>query len=248
MAGAYVDIVATAVEKQRLGYQAISLTHWDDNVEPQIAAGSKLESGSALYDFPALESITGLAGIANSSQIYIKTVVAGTAITAAGTITAPTWSTSKQGWYTGTDRVIGGMYKDSGGNYTKKWLYRANSGGIQTIKEYGDGTVEFLGNIVGTFTMPDNSVVDSKIAKVMTSGSHLIAAGATWTVPAGIYMMVPSVAANYSGPYLVVDGHQAPYGEAIFGGGMVISDGSNIQIFNNYTGGVSVTMYWRKLD
>jgi hypothetical protein len=141
MAGAQVTVSANQIDKQRLGYQAISLTNFALTTEPQIAAGSKIEIGGALFEFTALESGTGWAGIANSSQVYFKLTVSGATVTWSYTVTAPTWDTAKQGWYSGSDRYFGGCYKDSGGNYTKKFLYRESSGGIQNLREYGDGKI-----------------------------------------------------------------------------------------------------------
>lgn len=110
------------LQKQRFGYMAVSLTNYDNDNEPQIAQGSKLEIGGALYEAEANESITGWGGIGASNTVYIK-VVAATA-TVEFTTDAPTWSTSKQGYY-GTggavlDRYIAGLYKDAGGDYTYK--------------------------------------------------------------------------------------------------------------------------------
>jgi hypothetical protein len=42
---------------------------------------------------------------------------------------------------------VGGLYKDATGQYTKKWLYRQSSGGIQNIREYGDGTIEIVDDV-----------------------------------------------------------------------------------------------------
>ncbi len=122
MAGAQVIIMANQVEDQRLGKQAISLTHYDDNLEPQIAAGSVVEIGSALFEFSALESITGWAGISNNSDVYIKLTVSGASVTASFTIAAPTWDTAKQGWYSGAERYIAYLRKDGSGLYTRKLL------------------------------------------------------------------------------------------------------------------------------
>jgi len=111
------------LDRQRRGYQAISLTHYDDNLECKIAAGSIIEVGGALFKTEALESITGWGGIGNSNDVYVKIVPAGAVATAVFVTAAPTWSTSKQGWYAGNDRYVGGLYKDSGGAYVIKWLY-----------------------------------------------------------------------------------------------------------------------------
>ncbi len=130
MAGAQVIIMANQVEDQRLGFQAISLTHYDDNLEPQIAAGSVVEIGGALFEFSALESITGWSGISNNSDVYIKLTVSGVSVTASFTTTAPTWDTAKQGWYSGTERYIGGLRKDGSGNYYGKWFYDGQAGAL----------------------------------------------------------------------------------------------------------------------
>lgn len=112
------------LDRQRRGYQAISLTHYDDNLECEIAAGSLVEVGGALFKFESNESITGWAGIGNNNDVYIKLVPSGTTITAAFVTAAPTWSTSKQGWYVDNDRYVGALYKDGSGNYTQKHLFR----------------------------------------------------------------------------------------------------------------------------
>jgi hypothetical protein len=150
MAFAQVTVAATCIEKQRRGYQAISLTHFADLLEPEISIGSTVEIGDALFEADANLAITGWGGIAVSSDVYIKLAVAGAAITAAFTITAPTWSASKQGWYNvaETERYIGGLYKDASGDYTEKYLYRQNSGGTPAPKEYGNGRIEAYGGII----------------------------------------------------------------------------------------------------
>lgn len=137
-----VTVYANQIAKQRLGYQAISLTNYDNDLEPQIAAGSKVEIGSALFEAAANESITGWGAIGNNSDAYIKLIVSGATATAAFTTTAPTWSTSKQGWYVGNDRYIGGLYKDGSGNYTKKYIFFLV--GVNSIKAYGNGTIAIL--------------------------------------------------------------------------------------------------------
>ncbi len=122
MAGAQITVALTQLESQRFGYHSISLTNLGSTAEPEIAAGSKVEIGGALFNFAAPESITGWGGIANDSVVWIKLVVAGAAVTAVFTTTAPTWSTSKQGWYSGLDRYIAGLYKDGSALYAGKHL------------------------------------------------------------------------------------------------------------------------------
>jgi hypothetical protein len=127
MAGTQVTVALDCLDKQRIGYQAMSLTHMNDTLEPQVGAGSLVEVGGALYEFTALESITGWAGIAPSNAVYIKVVPAGASCTVVFTTTAPTWSHAKQGWYNGNDRYIGGLYKDAGGNYVAKSVWQESA-------------------------------------------------------------------------------------------------------------------------
>jgi len=128
-----VTVYANQIAKQRLGYQAISLTNYDNDLEPQIAAGSKVEIGGALFEAVSDENISGWAGISNSSHVYIKLIVSGATATAEFTTDAPTWSTSKQGWYDGDDRYIGGLYKDASGNYYNKFLMEEHVGFISGL-------------------------------------------------------------------------------------------------------------------
>lgn len=139
MAFNQVPIMANQVESQRIGHQAISLTNFDNALEPAIAQGSVCEVGAALYEADADEPIAGLAAIAADNQVYIMLTVAGAAVTASGTIVAPTWDDSKQGFYSGAARAIGGLYKDAAGDYVNKWLYEFI--GVAPIKLFGDGTV-----------------------------------------------------------------------------------------------------------
>jgi len=104
----------------------VSLTEWDTTTAPQLEGGSRVVIDGAMYQFTSDETITGLAGIANSTEFYIKVVPAGASCTVVATTDAPTWSADKGGWYDGSHRYIGGMYKNESGNYVNKWLYQTN--------------------------------------------------------------------------------------------------------------------------
>lgn len=130
MSMAQETIALSQIEKQRRGYLQLSLTNFDNLLEPEIAAGGRVEVGDSLFYAAGNESITGWAGIAVSTDVYIKLMPAGgtpDTCTAVFTDVAPTWSDSKQGYYgTGAavnHRYIGGLYKDGSGNYASKWLY-----------------------------------------------------------------------------------------------------------------------------
>ena len=127
MAGSQITTKTNEVEKQRLGYIAISFDEWDSTNEPEIQSGSKVEIAGSLYEFTAAEDIDPDAdwgGFANSTQIYGYLVVSGTSVTSKLKTTAPTWDTAKQGWYEAatTNRCYSTIYKDSGGNYDKKCI------------------------------------------------------------------------------------------------------------------------------
>lgn len=129
--GIQVTVSASQIDKERLGYCAISLTNFTDTAEPSIAAGSKVEIGGALYEFTADETGTGFAGIGASNNVYLLLTPAGASVSWSYTTTAPTWDTAKQGFYTGSNRVVAGLYKDAGSNYTSKYIMPANIGTVK---------------------------------------------------------------------------------------------------------------------
>ena len=135
------------VDRQRRGYQALSLTNFASLLEPKIASGSLVEVSGALFKFEIDESITGWSGIANSNEVYIKLVPSGSSITAVFTTTAPVWSDSKQGFYSTNDRYIGGLYKDGSGNYSKKWLYKYLTEVTGVVRVFGTGDLSIAGMV-----------------------------------------------------------------------------------------------------
>ena len=145
------DELLTTIEKQRKGFIALSLTNYDNNSEPAIAAGSYIEISGALYGFTSEESINGTPSSGDTNYIYIDT----TDLKPYWTTTAPTWGADKNGWYdsTETDRYIGGCYYD-GTNYTGKWVYDKQDSltrGTQTIygvKTFNDEIYDKNGNEV----------------------------------------------------------------------------------------------------
>ena len=151
---------AMGVSKKIKGYQAISLTHLSDLLEPSITAGSEFEVDGTFYEFPIDEAAVagGWGAIAVSTVVYMYLVPAGAAHTWIYSIVAPTWDTAKQGWYNGANRCFGGLYKDAGGDYSAKWFYRTGIGGVQNFKEYGDG---HLGPIDCAETIHADGAIDS---------------------------------------------------------------------------------------
>jgi hypothetical protein len=128
----------TELESQRLGYMGMSLNNWTDTNVDAYGSGGKFECGGSLFDITT-NTIMGTAGewagIANSTLLY--SYYNPTDNLFHFTITAPTWSTSKQGWYgtagAATYRYFASIYKDAGGLYTQKTLFMSRSKGITCL-------------------------------------------------------------------------------------------------------------------
>ena len=140
-----------------VGYIQCSLSNYDNNLEPDIEAGSCLEVDGSFFYVTSDESISGWSGISNSTQTYIKATPSGSAgnqsLSFSYTTTAPTWSGAKQGYYeTGTsNRIIGIVYKDSSGNYTNKNMLRDRGFQIPMKIETQQGSA-------GSLSVGDNNV------------------------------------------------------------------------------------------
>jgi len=171
--GTQVSVALTQIEKQRLGYQAISLTNFGNTSEPSIAAGSKIEVGSTLYEFGSAETLTLWGSVATSTiPVYMKVIPSGSTISGQYTTAAPTWSTSKQGWYNGDDRYFGLLEKDGSDNYANKALYLGyqvlhTDGGFRV---HGSASIGFgVDNPVGQFEIAGTG---SQILTLETSNTN----------------------------------------------------------------------------
>jgi len=219
-----VIVYANQIAKQRLGYQAISLTNYDNDLEPQIAAGSKVEIGGALFEAVSDENISGWAGISNSSDVYIKLIVSGATATAEFTDTPPTWSTSKQGFYNGSDRYIVQLYKDASGNYTDKWLYKPTNRVTDRVDTDGIAAAAITETKIA-----EDAVKSAKIDKSSsTTGGGSLSPGQTWTPPAGIYMITITSGIVYLDIYASGGWRRS---EDEWPGGCFITDGVHSRIF-----------------
>jgi hypothetical protein len=121
-----IQSVMLTLDKTFKGQHQVSLTNYDTTAESQVAAGSVIEIGGALYKFDSNESITGTP---SDGTVYIMAVPSGDSVTCAYTNTAPTWSDSKQGWY-GTGATVNNRYLEfeiikSGSSWIKS-LYVPN--------------------------------------------------------------------------------------------------------------------------
>ncbi len=127
--------VLSQLAKLQKGFIQVSMTHWTDTAEPELAAGSGFEVGGVPFYCDGnddLDVAGAWGGIANSTLVFIYYAVSGTTATAELSTTAPTWDTAKQGWYDAgaTKRCIGSIFKDASGNYSQKTIFLNREDGI----------------------------------------------------------------------------------------------------------------------
>lgn len=119
------DSIMETLDTQRVGYHALTITEYDTDTKPAIAAGSKIEINGALFEFDSEETISGTP---SDGDVYILLTPSGDSVTASFTNTAPTWSDSKHGWY-GTGGSANYRYANfimtkSGTDYSDKRYYQ----------------------------------------------------------------------------------------------------------------------------
>lgn len=139
------DVNLTAImdtlQGLRQGHFQASLTEMDTTTIPKVAAGSIFDLNGSLVYVDADETI---GGTPVDGVTYIKAIYSSGTVSFEWTATAPTFSTSKNGWY-GTSassghRYIAKMIKASS-SYTGKTLY--DSANIPYI--YESKTTQWIG-------------------------------------------------------------------------------------------------------
>lgn len=241
----------TAGEK---GINRISLTNFGNTSEPKIAAGSVIEHNGTAFEASIDEAGTGWGGIGDGNAVYMYIDTSGNFTYS---ITAPTWDTSKQGYYNGTDRCFGGVYRTNATTYTDKYLIRKESD-LLNIKHYGTGNIDILNTLQTADVITDNN-----IDKTLTGGSFATSAGPgtfNWTPASGIYdVVVIGGGGTLPRVYLelFVSGawrRNSTRGETgttavSYSGGVIVSDGVNQRIaIVQLAGSTSTTVYYQKLD
>ena len=149
---ANIQSVMLTLDKAYKGLHQVSLTNYDTTAESQIAAGSVVECGGALFKFDSNESITGSP---SDGTVYIRLVPSGDTITAEYTSTAPTWSDTKQGWY--------GTGGDANKRYLNFILTKTGAVWFKTLQEF-EATTLIIAD--GTWIAPK-----SKYYEVWITGS-----------------------------------------------------------------------------
>ncbi len=159
-----VDLTAlmNTVDLQRVTFQGLSLTNYDNTSLPAIAAGSLVEVAGALFKFASEEAITGWGSVAVGAA-YIKLVPAGTdpdTVTAEFTDIVPSWVDAKQGWYgiggAANHRYVATLTKIDAATYAAKDVYngrygerpmvsrvRVTKNDAQVIPEAGSHIIEY---------------------------------------------------------------------------------------------------------
>ena len=138
--------------KQGRGYFGVTFSNLDSGSESKPQAGSIIENNGSFFQSASEESPTGWSSISNSTQAYMYMSSAGAY---SYSTSAPTFSTSKNGWYSGTSRAVLKVYKDSSGNYTKKGIYVNTKYIADDIYIENDLTVGNDAEIGGSMTLGD---------------------------------------------------------------------------------------------
>lgn len=98
-----IEAVQLTLDKTFKNLQPVSLTNYDNDTVPAVAAGSVVEVNGAYYKFDTEEAISTTDPVTSltvaDGVVYIYFVPSGDTVTVAFSATAPTWSDSKQGHY-----------------------------------------------------------------------------------------------------------------------------------------------------
>jgi len=166
-----VDLTAlmNTVDIQRVTFQGLSLTNYDNTALPAIAAGSLVEVGGTLFKFSIEEAITAWAGVA-AGVAYIKLVPAGVTpdtVTAEFTDTAPTWSDAKQGWYgtvaSANHRYVASLDKVDAATYSNKNVYNGRYGErpMRSRSRVTKNDAQIIATVTATLIEFDDEVYDN---------------------------------------------------------------------------------------
>jgi hypothetical protein len=147
------------VEYARKGKIGLSLTNFDNNSLPAIASGSWAEVVGSIYKWTTEEAISG--SLVSSAINYIKLVPSGSGesaiVTATWTTSAPAWSDTYQGYYSGTSRYIGGCYYN-GTYYLGKWIYNKDDLIRKKVLVIGDWNMDSTDYVLIAHGLPLSNI------------------------------------------------------------------------------------------
>lgn len=119
------------------GFLAIVLTNYTGTGQPAIAAGGRADINGLIYYSSSEVAITG--STSNSTWYEILLTPSGSTFTTSFiAIGTGAWSDSKQGLYSGNNRVIGCVYKDASGNFVSKTILRVVNRTCRIKMDLGD--------------------------------------------------------------------------------------------------------------
>ena len=145
-----IPTAVTILNSGLIGYCGVSLTNYSTSALSAIASGSAIEIAGAFFKADADITInaTSWTAITTATTAYVTLTPSGTAgsqiLTAEYSATAPTWSTSKQGWYASAAssvRYVAQVYKVS----STQQSYKANLLSYsEYISQYGVGVGDYI--------------------------------------------------------------------------------------------------------
>jgi hypothetical protein len=215
---------------------ALILTEWDTLTEPEIADGIYIQHGGALYLVDGDEAISGAP---LDGDVFVKISESLGVLTAefVNSDAGYEWNDIYRGYYhiDGTQIFCIKIVKD-GTDYKK---YRMDRSNIDI-----EGDIAMTGDLA---ISGDTDVSDGNLTINMsiTTGSQIVTASGTWTIPKGLYQMTPD------NSYLILELYISGSWRGIPGNfnsafGLVFSDGTNMRIKNNDSSSRSI--YYQKLD
>lgn len=149
----------------RKGDMAIDLTHYDDLIKPAIVAESSVEINGGFYTNFAEVGIAGIT--ANDTWYDILLIPAGRTFTASFVAkNSGVWAASKQGLYSGNNRVVGCVYQDGSGDFINKNILVVKNRTIEIIMNVGDWNMDTTASKEVAHNLPDYKKVRSIIVLI----------------------------------------------------------------------------------
>ena len=137
IAGHAIDSELDTLNGASKGLNQVALTNYTTTIVPAIAANSVVDINGAIYTNSSNVSITG--STSNSTWYDILLTPSGASFTASFIARGTgVWSDSKQGLYSGNNRVIGIVYRDGSGNFINKNILAINNRNVVIKIEIGD--------------------------------------------------------------------------------------------------------------
>ena len=121
--------------------------------------------------------------------------------------------------------------------------------GAVTESKIGSGAVtntKIADSAITTSKLADNAVTSAKINYSFSTGDYSVPTSSTWTPPEGTYNFVIDSNSTMLRLELNISGIWRGADKAVFGGGTVICDGSNVR-FRNKDGFNPVVVYYQKV-